>query len=566
MKHSLKSLILMIIGASGPAAWVVIVATIGMNLLMLILPIYSLQIFDRVLTSRSVETLLYLTLIAVVLLSAYAFLEAIRLKLLVRIGNRYQLGLEAQVMDACIAQSARVSEPVQQPIKDLAIVRGFVSSPQGLVSLIDTPMALLFLIVVYLIHPMLGGAMLLGIALMIVIAILTEMATTGTVTRANNAGIQAGARATEIVEKAELIEAMGMRQSILDYWRHLNNESLHFSSASGDRIAVNTAIGRWTRLILSIALTGLGGYLAIQDKITIGGMIAASILMGRGLAPLETLIPLWRQLIGVRGSWQRMNEALVRFPRQENAMELPPPSGQLQVEKVVYVPQGTEAPTLKGISFQVTNGTILGVVGPVSAGKSTLAKLICGVWKPYSGTVRLDNADVYQWDRLDFGRHVGYMPQSADLFSGTVRDNIARFSSVATDKEVVAAAQITGVHDLILRLPMGYDTWVGTGGATLSGGFRQRICLARAIFGNPKLIVLDEPSSNLDATGEQALVQVLDTMRQRGATLVVITHHIPILKNADLIAVLLDGQLHRFGPRSEILVPAETASPLVAQA
>jgi len=566
MKYSLKSLVQAIISASGSAAWVVIGATIGMNLLMLMLPIYSLQIFDRVLTSRSVETLLYLTLIAVVLLSAYAFLEAIRLKLLLRIGNRHQMAFEAKVMDACIAQSARMSEPVHQPLKDLAIVRGFVSSPQGLVSLIDTPMALIFLIVVYLIHPLLGGAMLLGVLLMVGIAIFTELATTKTVTRANNAGIQANSRATEIVEKAELIEAMGMRRAILDYWRRFNNESLHFASVSGDRIAVNTAIGRWTRLILSIALTGLGGYLAIQDKITIGGMIAASILMGRGLAPLETLIPLWRQLIGVRGSWQRMNEALERFPRPEQAMELPPPTGQLQVEKLVYVPPGAEAPTLKGISFQVPRGNILGVVGPVSAGKSSLAKLICGIWKPYSGNVRLDNADVYQWDRIDFGRHVGYMPQSADLLSGTVRDNIARFSTAAEDKDVVSAAQTAGVHDMILRLPKGYDTWVGTGGATLSGGFRQRVCLARAIFGNPSLVVLDEPSSNLDAAGEQALIQVLDTMRQRGATVVVVTHHIPILKNADLIAVLLDGQLHRFGPRSEILVPADSASPLVAQA
>lgn len=566
MEYGLKSLLRAIMRASGSAVWVVIWASVGMNLLMLSLPVYSLQIFDRVLTSRSVETLIYLTIIAVVLLSAYAFLEAIRLKLLLRIGNRYQLALEARVMDACIAQSARVSEPVRQPLQDLANVRNFVSSPQSLVSLIDTPMTLLFLVVVYLIHPLLGMAMLVGILLMIGIAILTELATAATVKRAGNAGIQANLRATEIVEKGELIEAMGMRGAILDYWRRFNNESLHFASASGDRIAVNTAIGRWTRLILSITLTGLGGYLAIQNKITIGGMIAASILMGRGLAPLESLIPLWRQLIGVRASWQRMSEALEFFPREENTMELPSPAGQLQVENLCYVPHGADAPTLKGISFQVPPGTILGIVGPVSAGKSTLAKLICGIWKPSSGTVRLDNADVYQWNRIDFGRHVGYIPQGADLFSGTVRDNIARFSTTAVDRDVVTASQAAGVHDLILRLPKGYETRVGTGGATLSGGFRQRICLARAIFGNPQLIVLDEPSANLDAAGEQALVQTLDTMKQRGATLVMVTHQISILKNVDFIAVLLDGELHRFGPRSEILVPAASSSSLVTQA
>lgn len=564
MKYSLKSLLHAIIDASGTAAWVVIGATVAMNLLMLVLPVYSLQIFDRVLTSRSVETLVFLTVIAVVMISAYAFLEAIRLKLLLRIGNRYQIALEGRVLDACVAESARLSEPVHQPIRDLAIVRGFVSSPHGLVSLIDTPMALLFLLVVFLIHPLLGGAMLLGVVFLIVMALLTETGTSHSVTRANDAGNHATARATEIVEKAGLIEAMGMRKAILDYWRRYNNENLHFSSISGDRIAVNTAIGRWIRLVLSIALTGLGAYLAIQDRLTIGGMVAASILMARGLAPLEGLIPLWRQLISARTSWQRMSEALDRFPREESAMALPPPEGLLEIEKVVYVPPGGDAPTLKGISFQVPRGVILGMVGPVSAGKSTLAKLICGVWKPYSGTVRLDNADVYLWNRNDFGRHVGYMPQGADLFSGTVRDNIARFT-VTDDAEVVKAARIAGVHDMILRLPKGYDTWVGTGGATLSGGFRQRVCLARALFGSPRLIVLDEPSANLDATGEQALVQAMDTLRQQGATIIVITHQISVLRNADLIAVLLDGQLHRYGPSAEIMAQEAPPPQMVEQ-
>lgn len=565
MKYGLKSLLHTIMNASGPAAWVVIAATVGMNFLMLVVPIYSLQIFDRVLTSRSIETLLYLTLIASVLLSAYAFLEAIRLKLLLRIGNRYQLALEAKVMNACIAQSARLSDPISQPIRDLALVRGFVSSPQGMVSLIDTPMALLFLVAVFLIHPLLGGAMFVGVLTLIGIAIITEAGTSKPVIRANEAAGRAHARSTEIVEKAELIEAMGMHQAILEYWRRFNNESLHFSAVSGDRIAVNTAIGRWTRLVLSIMLTGLGAYLAISDRLTIGGMIAASILMGRGLAPLEGLIPLWRQLISVRTSWQGINDALDKFPREESTMVLPPPSGNLHIEKIVYVPPGGEAPTLKGISFEIPAGVILGMVGPVSAGKTTLAKLICGIWKPYSGNIRLDNADVYQWNREDFGRYVGYMPQGADLFSGTVRDNIARFISSSTDEDVVSAAQVAGVHDMILRLPNGYDTRVGAGGATLSGGFRQRVCLARAIFGHPRLIVLDEPSANLDSAGEQALMQALDTLKQRGTTIIVITHQLAILKNADLIAVLLDGQLHKYGPRAEILAPAPSPAQTAGQ-
>ncbi len=477
-----------------------------------------------------------------------------------RIGNRFQLAFEGKTLDACIARSARMSEPVTHPLRNLAIVRNFLASPQGIVGLIDTPLALVFLVVVYFIHPLLAAAMVVGIVVLMIIALLTEWTTAGPVKSANDAGTKAQGRASEIVRNAELVEAMGMREAILRYWRLHSQESLHHQSVSSDRSAVLTALGRWDRLIISIALTGLGGYLAIEDRITVGGMIAASILMGRGLAPLESLIPLWRQLIGVRNAWHDLSESLTQYPRAENQMALPTPQGALSVEQVTYGPPGADAPTIKGITLQLAPGAQLGLVGPVSAGKSTLAKLICGIWKPRSGAVRLDTADVYQWSRTDFGRHVGYLPQGAELFSGTVRDNIARFGD-AVDEDVVAAAQSANVHDMILRLPAGYETVIGAGGATLSGGMRQRIGLARALFGKPRLVVLDEPSANLDSDGEQALLRALHELRARRATVILVTHQMGLLKDVDFIGVVVDGQLKSYGPRAEIM--RQNANPAV---
>jgi PrtD family type I secretion system ABC transporter len=560
-RHELSGLFSTLRHTAGGATLAVGIISLVMNLLMLALPIYSLQVFDRVLLSRSGATLFYLTLIVVILITAYAFLEAIRLKFLLRLGNRFQLAFESRALDACVARSAKMSEPVTAPLRDLSVVRNFVASPQGIVALIDTPLALVFLVVVYFIHPILALAMVVGILLLMAVAVLTEWSTANSVKAANVSGNQAQARSGEIVRNAELVEAMGMREAILRYWRQFSQESLYHQSTSGDRSALLTAVGRWDRLVIGIAMTGLGAYLAIEDRITVGGMIAASLLAGRGLAPLESLIPLWRQLVSVRNAWSQLNEALQQYPRPEGSMSLPVPHGALSVEQVVYAPPGAEAPTVKGVSLQLPAGKQLGLVGPVSAGKTTLAKLICGIWKPRSGAVRLDNADVYQWNRADFGRHVGYLPQGAELFSGTVRDNIARFTD-APDEAVVEAAQLAGVHDMILRLPLGYQTVIGGAGATLSGGMRQRIGLARAMFGSPKLVVLDEPSANLDGDGELALLRALADMRTRGVTVILVTHKISLLKDVDLVGIVVDGQLKSFGPRDEVMKQnAPPASP-----
>lgn len=392
-----------VISSTGRLFWLVIAITTLMNILMLTVPIYSLQVYDRVLTSRSGATLVYLTLIACVLIAGYSFLEWIRLKVLLRLGNRFELVHSKRLMNICITQSARHSNPSSALLRDLAVVRSFIASPQGVVALIDVPIAALFVVVVFLISPVLGFAMLLGAIILLIIAILTDRATLEPIRLAGEATQKAQGRSAEIVERSELVEALGMRRDMIANWQNYALESLHHQSRSSDWVATNTAISRWSRLIIGIAMTALGAYLAIDNKITMGAMIAASILMGRGLAPLENLISLWRQVANVRLSWKRVSDTLRIADRQESSIQLPKPAGKVSLEKVVYGPPGSEQPTIKGLTIELPAGSMLGVVGPVSAGKSTLAKLLCGVWRPNSGTIRLDGADIFQWPRDDIG-------------------------------------------------------------------------------------------------------------------------------------------------------------------
>lgn len=541
-----------LVGSSRRLFWLVIAITVAMNILMLTIPIYSLQVYDRVLTSRSASTLAYLTLIACILIAGYSFLESIRLKVLLRLGNRIELAHASRLMQTCISQSANFSTPSSGLLRDLAVVRSFISSPQGTVTLIDVPIAVLFIFAVFLISPVLGFAMLFGCVLLVLIAVITDRATLEPIRLANEASQKAQAMSAKIVERSELVEAMGMRHDLTTHWQDSAMESLHYQSKSSDWVSTNTAISRWSRLTVSIAITALGAYLAIESKITMGAMIASSILMGRGLAPLENIVSLWRQVANVRLSWQRVSEALKTPDRPESNIALPKPTGRISLEKVIYTPPGMEHPIIKGITLELPAGSMLGVVGPVAAGKSTLAKLLCGVWKSQSGSIRMDGADVYLWRRNDFGRHVGYLPQDADLLPGTIRDNIARFSE-CNDEAVIEAAKLAHVHEIVLRLPKGYDTLIGPGGIVLSGGTRQRIGLARAVFGNPSLLVLDEPSSSLDVEGEKALMSAMQVMLNRKTTIVVISHQPAILRDADWIAVLVDGQLNKYGPRRELL-------------
>lgn len=537
------------------ALMVVAVASTAMNLLMFAMPLYSLQVYDRVVTSRSVDTLVLLTLIVLFALTANALLDAIRGRLLLRIGNAYTVRLGPKLLDVSIALSARNSEPNSQLLRDMYTVRAFVTGQQGLAALFDAPLVPLFLASVYLMHLGLGHAMLFGVIVLLVLTVLTEVLTGKALRAAGEASIEAQRRIDGVVQNAAAVEAMGMRQTMRDYWQRIQNRAIGETSTAADRSNALGAFAKWVRMLLNLMVTGVGAWYVIHDEITIGAMIAANILSARGLAPLETMIGAWKSMVSARVAVERINQGMEKYARPEGEMSLPRPSGELVVERLVYVPPGSEQPTLKGLGFRVPAGSVLGLVGPSAAGKSTLAQLICGVWQPRSGTVRLDGADVYTWKRSDFGRYCGYLPQDVELFSGSVRDNIARFRSreEVADDEVLAAAQMAGVHDMILRLPKGYETLLGPGGASLSAGQRQRIGLARALLGNPALVVLDEPNSNLDTDGEMALVQAVRRARQAGTTVVMICHRASLLADADLIGVVMDGQMQHFGPREEVL-------------
>lgn len=526
-----------------------------MNVLLFALPLYTLQVYDRVLTSRSSETLFYLTLLVLFALTASAVLDAIRNRLFLRIGNAYSIKLGARLIDLSIAQSARTSDPNSQPMRDMQTIRNFVTAPQGLAIIFDAPLVPLFLISVYVMHIGLGHAMLFGVILLIVLTLATELLTGNAMRAASEASIEAQRRIDGVIQNAEAVEAMGMRATMRQYWQKAQGQALIETSLAGDRATIAGSVARWVRMLLSLMMTAAGAWYAIHNEITIGAMVAANILSARGLAPLEIMISAWRSTQNVRVSVDRINNAIAKHLRPEGTTQLPEPRGEITVEQLFYVPPGAEQPTMKGIGFRLPAGSWLGLVGPSGAGKSTLVKLICGVWQPRSGAVRLDGADVFSWPRADFGRHCGYLPQDVELFAGTVRDNIARFlpPEEVPDAAVIEAAQSAGVHDLILRLPKGYDTPLGPGGASLSVGQRQRIGLARAFLGMPRLIVLDEPNSNLDTEGEQALVESVRRARKAGSTIIMICHRPSLLADADYIGVLVDGQMQHFGPRDEVL-------------
>lgn len=529
--------------------------SLAMSVLLFAMPLFSLQVYDRVLTSRSSDTLILLATIVVFALTSHAALDAVRARLLLRIGNAYAVRLGPRLFDVSIGQSAQLCRPNGHGLRSMQTIRNFVATQQGLATLYDAPLIPLFLCAVYMMHVGLGHAMLFGILVLFLLTALTEVVSGGRLRAAAESGVDAQRRIDAVMCNAEAVEAMGMRPAMRRYWLTAQNESMAEASLAGDRASLVGAGAKWVRMILSLLITGVGAWYVIRDEVTIGTMVAANILSARGLAPLETMIGAWKGFVAARIAVERINQAFDGFSRVESGIQLPPPKGEVAVERLTYAPPASDLLTLKGISFKLAPGNWLGIVGPSGAGKSTLVKLICGVWKPRSGVVRLDGADVYTWHRADFGRFCGYLPQDIELFSGSVRDNISRFSGsgAANDAAVVEAAKLAGVHEMILRLPTGYETQIGPGGAALSAGQRQRIGLARAMFGDPKMLVLDEPNSNLDAEGESSLLDALRRARTRGCTIVMIGHRPSILVDADFIAVLVDGQLQHFGPRDDVL-------------
>ena len=536
------------------------------NMLMLVPTIYMLQMYDRVLGSRNELTLIMITLITVGLFLLLAGLEWVRSRILVRVGAQFDAALNSRVFNAAFETNLRTNGAnAGQALSDLTNIRQFITG-NGLFAFFDAPWFPIYLIVIFILHPVLGWFSIIGAVIAILLTLVNEWATRGPLSQANQAAITSNNYATNNLRNAEVIEAMGMLDNLRARWYKRYKDLLALQSVASDRAGTINAFSRFIRITQQSLILGLGAYLVIKQQMSPGGMIAGSILMGRALSPVDMLIGSWKNLISSRGALERLEKMLNQFPAQKDTMPLPAPKGNLTVESVLATAPGSNVPILKGVSFTLNQGEVLAIIGPSAAGKSTLARLLVGVWPAATGKVRLDGADVFSWNKLELGPHIGYLPQDVELFEGTIAENIARFGEIDHEK-VIEAAQLTGVHDMILHFPQGYDTPIGVSGGFLSGGQRQRIALARAVYGNPSLIVLDEPNANLDDVGEAALLRAVEALRQAGSTVVLITHRTNIISSVNKILLLREGQVAAFGPRDDVLKAlAQAARPNVPAA
>lgn len=522
------------------------------NLLMLVPPLYMLQVYDRVIASRSEDTLIMITLIVVWLFLAMGFLEFIRSRMLIRIGNRLDNSLNQDLFSSMFKRA--VNEPGQvnaQPLNDMTSVRQFLTG-NGLFAFFDSPWLPIYIAILFLFHPYFGIFGIVAVVILFALAVLNEVLTKRLLKEANQESMASVNYAASCVKNAEVVAAMGMEQNLKNKWLERHLSFLKKQGEASDKASVLTNMSKNLRLMFQSLILGLGAYLAIQSEITPGMMIAGSILLGRALAPLDLLIGSWKGFSSARTSYERLNELFNKYPAKDETMALPDPQGNVLCEGMMLVPPGGQSAVVRGVSFGLKKGESLAIIGPSAAGKSSVLRGLLGVWPLLAGKVRLDGADIHQWDKNHLGRHIGYLPQDIELFEGTIAENIGRFGELDPLK-VVEAAKMAGVHEMILRLPQGYDTRLASGSSGLSGGQRQRIGLARALYGSPRLVVLDEPNSNLDESGETALSQALETLKTQEVTVVVVSHKKPVLKQMDKILLMAEGQVKAFGERDEVL-------------
>ena len=532
------------------------------NLLMFVAPLYMLQVYDRVLSSRSEVTLVVITVLAIGLLVAYGLLEAVRSRILVRAGVVMDDLLASRMFQVAFrGHVLRPGQPYTQSLRDVDSLREFVSGA-GIIAFCDAPWVPIFIFACFLLHPWLGAVALVGALVIFALALTNELATRRFLSEASGASVAANTYVSASIRNAETVHAMGMSGAMMDRWSRAHRNVLGLQARASDRAGAIMGAFKAVRMSLQVAILGTGAYLVILGQLTPGAMIAASILMGRALAPVEAAVGQWKQFIGARTAWKRLQAILNTVPAENDRMSLPVPQGRVEFDGVVVVPPGARKPTLKGVSLAVEAGEVVAVIGPSGAGKSSLARAMVGVWPVVQGTVRIDGSDIAHWNAEDLGRHLGYLPQEVELFAGTVAENIARFGPIDPD-EVIRAAQMAGAHGMIQQLSDGYDTMIGEGGRTLSGGQRQRIALARALHGRPAIIVLDEPNASLDSEGEAALTEAIRAARAAGSTVVIVSHRTALLSQVDKVAVIVDGQLKRFGKPDQVLGAAQpNVSPL----
>ncbi len=537
------------------------------SLLLLAPTGYMLEVYDRVVSSRNHLTLAMLT---VLVLGVYAVMEVVdwaRNEILRSAGHALDRQLSGRIFDVVFEASLkRVPGGTPQSMSDFRTVRDFLHAPV-LVAMMEAPVALVFMVLIFAISPVLGWAAVAGAVVQTAVAWLNERGSQPPLALANRTAIAAQQYADGSLRNAEVIESMGMLRNIHRLWMNRQSEFLKLQAQASDVAGVFQAISKFVQQVMGSLLLGLGAWLLLRNQLNGGSgmMIIASVLGGRMLAPLVQIVSQWRAVVSVRMAWARLDQLLRQLPKRPPAMELPPPKGALAVEGVTAGAPGSPAAIVRGIQFSILPGQVLAVVGPSASGKTTLARLLTGLWPAAVGKVRLDGVDVFIWNKAELGPHVGYLPQGVELFEGTLAENIARFGPVDRTR-VEEAAKLVGLHEHIMSLPQGYDSAVGRDGAMLSGGQRQRAALARALYGNPVFVVLDEPNSSLDEEGDAALAAAITALKARGTTFVVMTHRTSVLAVADLMLVMRDGTQQAFGPRDEVLAALTKASQESAQA
>ena len=535
-------------------------------LLVLVPTVYMFEVYGRVVNSRSHMTLAMLTLGVVLAYVVMEVLDWARSETLREAGVLFDRRMAPRVFQAMYENNLRRLGPTSvQPMNDLRTLRDFFPHPV-VGAVMESPISLVFMVILFMANPLLGWSAVAGAVVQVLLAWLNERSTNPPLVQANRAAIGAQQYIDGSLRNAEVIEAMGMLKHIHRRWMDKQRDFLNLQAQASDKGGAFQAGSKFVQTVMGSALLGLGGWLVLQNTLVGGAgmMIVASVLGGRMLAPVVLAVSQWRAVVNVRDAWRRLDGLLAAVPEPAESMSLPAPRGVLQVEQIVAAAPGSNAPILRGVAFALAPGEVLGVVGPSASGKTTLARVLIGLWPSMGGKVRLDGADVFAWNKLELGPHLGYLPQGVELLDGTLAENIARFGEVDRAK-VEAAARLVGLHDFILALPQGYDSPVGPGGAILSGGQRQRVALARALYGDPVFVVLDEPNSSLDEAGDAALLQAIAQMKARGTTFVVMTHRVSVLGVADKMLVLRDGTQQAFGPRDQVLAALNQANQSAAQ-
>ena len=523
------------------------------NVLLLSTSIYSMQVLDRVLSSGSIETLIMLTIVVIIALILLSLIQGARSFAMTMMGSWFEDKLSKSVFANSIrsALESKANANSQQ-MRDLQTVKTYLTSP-SLISIMDTPWAIIFIIVLFILHTYLGLLAIIGSVIIVTMGVISDKATKPLIEANNEEFIKSMKQVDQATRNAEIIEVMGLLKNVNDSWNKINDKIQTTQSLSNKRQAVFLELTKFIRLILQVCVTSIGAYLVLKGELSSGAMIASSSLVSRALAPFEAVINSWKGYLNCRKAYDRLDKAFVRYTDADSAMSLPVPEGKISVENIYYAPANSQKYIIKGMNFVIEPSDVVVIMGSSGSGKTSLAKLMVGAWQPLLGTIRIDGASIKDWNRQELGQHIGYLPQDIELFCGTVKENIARMNTNPDPEAVIMAAQLAGVHDMILQLPKGYDTEIGMDGSILSGGQRQRIGLARTFFGDPKIIVLDEPNASLDSYGEAALAAAIEFAKEKKMTVIIISHRTPILSLASKILMVKDGMVAAFGQKDQII-------------